>query len=61
MPGIVQRDYFARQTKQYKTKKPTMCTHKVVENHQKLLAGYVNIILSLCFRKEEICVLFQES
>ena len=56
MPGFVQRDYFARQ-KQNKT----MCTHKLVENHQKLLAGYVNITLSLCFKKEEICVLFQES
>ena len=58
MPGFVQRDYFARQKT---TTTTTMCTHKVVENHQKLLAGYVNIILSLCFKKEEICVLFQES
>ena len=36
-----------------------MCTHKVIENYQKFPTGYVNIILSLCFKKnKEICVLF---
>lgn len=59
MPGIVQRDYYVRKKKT--NKKKTMHTHKVVENHQEFLAGYVNIILSLHFKKEEICVLFQES